>query len=237
LWGVDWISKEFLIAACVSLLIALVAVSWSRPLIQGPPPQAKESTYGTAETNKKGDVFDYTRFSSYIQGAAGYCTSPRPNEQSEWSKKFICESKITDAVIAVLTFFLAVFTGLLVSVGNRQERTTRQQMRAFVYLDKGSIINVANPILTLPSYQPTGAEIGSPTEGPIAFLTITNSGSTPAYGVIHWAGIAVSDFPVCGALQPREHFASVPTSILPPNAINTKNVRMPHPLTQQESTD
>ena len=121
----DWISKEFLIAVCISLLIALIAVSWSRSLIERSPPQTIESANGSAQSKQRGSSFDYARLRSYMDLTAGYCTSERPNAQSEWRKKFICESKITDVVIAALTLFLAVFTGLLVSVGRRQERTTR----------------------------------------------------------------------------------------------------------------
>jgi hypothetical protein len=235
---VKWISKEFLLAVCGSLLIALIAISWSRPLVQGPPPKATEGPERAAQGQQKGDASSYARFRSYIDASAGYCTSERPNAPSEWRKKFICESKITDAIIAVLTFFLAIFTGLLVWVGARQERTTRQQMRAFVYLNNGSIVNVTNPEnpQALPGYKPTGAELGYPELGPLAILTITNSGSTPAYNVVHWAGIAFDDFPVPKSLPKRLMTPTAPTSILPPNGINTKNIRIPSPLDSQDVT-
>jgi hypothetical protein len=230
----DWISKEFLIAVCGSLLIALIAVSWSRPLVQIPPPQGTESANRASQADKKSAAFDYARLRSYIDATAGYCTSERPSAPSEWRKKFICESKITDAVIAALTFFLAIFTGLLVSVGNRQERTTRQQMRAFVYLDQGSVFNVASPLFPLPVYKPTGAEIFSPTDGPGASLTIKNTGATPAYSVVHWGGIFAGDFPLKGPLPPREKSNSFPSSAIPPGGINTKAVRLPFPLTPEQ---
>jgi hypothetical protein len=94
-----------------------------------------------------------------------------------------------------------IFTGLLVWVGNKQEKTTRRQMRAFVSLDRGAIYNVASPINPLPIYKPTGAEVVSPFEGPLAQLIIKNTGSTPAYRVEHWGNIFVSDFPL--TLPPR----------------------------------
>jgi hypothetical protein len=204
------------------------------PLVQGPPPQATESANRTAEADKKSDGFDYTRLRSYINSAAGYCTSERPNAPSEWRKKFICESKITDAVIAGLTFFLMIFTGLLVWVGNKQERTTRRQMRAFVYLDRGSIYNVASPINPLPIYRPTGAEVVSPFEGPLAQLTIKNTGSTPAYRVEHWGNIFVSDFPLQQPLPSAKNTNKAPTSAIAPGGINTKSVKIAQRLTDAE---
>jgi hypothetical protein len=230
----DWISKEFLLAVCGSLLIALIAISWPRPLIQGPPPKAIENAERPADGQQKGNGFDYTRFRSYIEAPASYCTSERPNAPSEWRKKFICESKITDAVIAVLTFFLAIFTGLLVSVGSRQERTTRQQMRAFVYLDRGSIFNVPSPLNPLSIYRPTGAEVVSPAEGPLAQLIIKNTGSTPAYRVEHWGNIFVADYPLTQSLPRDKKTPTAPTSAIPPGGINTKSVKIPERLTEAE---
>lgn len=223
----NWISKEFLLAVCGSLLIALIALSWSRPLVQRPPPQATESAKRPSESQNKSDGFGHAGLRSYINSAAGYCTSERPNAPSEWRKKFICESKITDAVIAVLTAFLVVFTGLLVWVGGRQERTTRQQMRAFVYLESGSIYNIASPINPLASYKPTGAEVISPNEGPGAQLVIKNTGSTPAFNVVHWGAITIGPYPLVGQLPPRIHAPNMPASAIPPGGINTKGVRIP----------
>lgn len=230
----DWISKEFLLAVCGSLLIALIAVALPRPLIQYPSPQATEGAQGAAD--KAGDGFDYSRLRSYVDLATNYCTSESPNRQEEWGRKFICESKITDAVIALLTFFLAIFTGLLVRVGNKQERTTRQQMRAFVYINNGSILNVANPENPhlLPDYKPTGAQRDFPRQGPLAYLTITNSGSTPAFDVMHWAGIAFDDHPIPKDLPKRIPMDNPPLSVLPPNGINTKSVRLGDPLTDEQ---
>jgi hypothetical protein len=231
----DWISKEFLIAVCGSLLISLIAVSWSRPLIQGPPPpQATESANRTAQGQDKRDSFDYTRLRSYIDATASYCTSERPSAPAEWRKKFICESKITDVVIAALTIFLAIFTGLLVWVGSKQERTTRQQMRAFVYPEVGAIFNVASPLAPLAVYKPTGAEIVSPSEGPLARLTIKNTGSTPAYLVKHAANVCVAEYPLKSVLPALLSTDQAPSSALPPGGFNTKTVKIPNRLTDQQ---
>ena len=109
-------------------------------------------------------------------------------------------------------------------------------MRAFVYLNNGSILNVANPLNpeTLIDYTPTGARLSYPHQGPLAVVTITNSGSTPANDVVHWAGIAFDDFPIPKCLPPRQSIQSVPTSVLPPKGINTKNIRLPDPLTPEQ---
>jgi hypothetical protein len=231
---VNWISKEFLLAICGSLLIALVALSWPKPLIQGPPPEATKSAEGPSQSEQKSEAFNYAPLRSYINSTAGYCTSERPNPQSEWRKRFICESKITDAVIAILTFFLAIFTGLLVWVGNKQERTTRRQMRAFVYLNNGSVYNIASPLAPLAIYKPTGAELVSPNEGPLAQLTIKNSGSTPAFKVMHWGNILVSDFPLKISLPPIQKSKNAPSSAIPPEGVNTKTIRIFQALTPDE---
>jgi hypothetical protein len=233
---VNWISKEFLLAVCGSLLIVLIAVSWFRPLVQSPPPQATESAQRPADGQNKGGGFDYTRIRSYIEVSASYCTSERPNAQSEWRKKFICESKITDAVIAGLTFFLMIFTGLLVWVGNKQEKTTRRQMRAFIYLNNGSIYNIASPLAPLAIYKPTGAELVSPVEGPLAQLTVKNSGSTPAFKVVHLGAICISEYPLRGDLPPISRTKNPPSSAIPPEGINTKSVRIVPPLTPAQVT-
>jgi hypothetical protein len=230
----NWVSKEFLLAVCGSLLIALIAVSWPRPLVQGPPPQATESADRPTKADQNGDAFSYARFRAYINSTTEYCTSERPNAQSEWRKKFICESKITDVVIAILTCLLAIFTGLLVWVGNKQERTTRQQMRAFVSLDRGSIYNIASPLSPLAIYKPTGAEIVSPLEGPLAQLTIKNTGSTPAYKVVHWGDITIADYPLKTPLPGREKGGIIPWSSIAPGGINTKFVRINVPLTAEQ---
>ena len=229
----DWISREFLLAVCVSLLIALIAVSWARPL-SPPQQQTAESAERSAQADHQGQHFDYWGFRSYIDATANYCTSERPNAASEWRKKFICESKITDVVIAGLTIFLMAFTGLLVWVGYKQEKTTRRQLRAFVYVHGGSIYNVAYPLNPLPIYKPTGAEIVSPTEGPAVLLTIRNSGSTPAFQVVHWAGIHVAEFPLRSELPPIVKVKKPPDSAIPPEGINTKRVNIFRPLTSQE---
>ncbi len=230
----DWISKELLLAICVSLLIALIAVAWPRPLIQSPQTQAAESASRAEQRNQDGKYFDWARFRSYIDETADYCTSERPSAPSEWRKKFICESKVTDVIIAGLTLFLMIFTGLLVWVGNKQEKTTRRQLRAFVYLHSGSIYNVAHPHNPISTYKPTGAEIISPTEGPAAVLTIRNSGSTPAFKVVHYAGIHVAEYPLKTELPPIGRVKSPPSSAIPPEGFNTKRANIFRPLTSEE---
>lgn len=229
-----WIGKIFLLAVSFSLLIALTPTSWSGPLIQGPPPKATQSAQRAAQSDQEGDGLYYARLRAYVNATANYCTSERPNAASEWRKQFICDSKITDVIIAALTTFLMIFTGLLVWVGYRQEKTTRRQMRAFVYVNEGAVFNVAHPVYPLPGYKPTGAEIVSPTEGPFARLTIKNSGSTPAFRVAHWGGIHVAEFPLKSELPPIRLTKRAPHSALPPDSVNTKWVRFPQPLTAQQ---
>lgn len=230
----NWISKELLLATCISLLIALVSISWLRPSIEGPKPKATESTNGTNKSNHNSSGFDYWGIRSYINVTANYCTSNRPNAPSEWRKNFICDSKITDVVIAILTLFLMIFTGLLVWVGNKQEKTTRRQLRAFIYLHSGSIYNVAYPLNPLPIYKPTGAEIMSPGEGPVANLIVRNSGSTPAFKVVHYTGIHVAEYPLKSELPAIQKIKNPPNSAIAPEGINTKRVNHWKPLTSAQ---
>ena len=80
-------------------LAALIAIIATVPLIQSPQPEPAESAQRTAQTNQNSNSAKQSGFRSYINLTSGYCTSERPNSQSEWRKKFICESKITDVVI------------------------------------------------------------------------------------------------------------------------------------------
>ena len=230
----DWISKEFLLAVCGSLLIALIAIVATVPLVQRPPQESTESAQRAAKTDQGTNGFNYGRFRPYINITANYCTSERPNAASEWRKKFICDSKITDVIIAALTFFLMIFTGLLVWVGYRQEKTTRRQMRAFVYLDTISLYNIASPLNPLPGYQPTGAQIVSREEGPLAILAIKNTGSTPAFKVQHFGMITIGPFPRAGELPPIRWDMVAPYSSLPPGGITTKMIKAPRSLTDVE---
>jgi hypothetical protein len=209
---------------------------------KSPPPQADERRAEPEKRQQDAGGPDYRRLRTYLHPVSSYCTSVRPDEQSEWRKKFMCESKITDAVLAILTFFLVIFTGLLVRVGARQDRTARQHLRAFVAVDRISILNVANPMpQDGKEIQPTGAELGYPKLGPLILMTIRNSGSTPAYDVIHWGNAIVAEHPLKSKL-PERKIAKVGASFvtktaMPPGGVTTKSLRMGAPLTIEEKDD
>src|SRR6266481_2190801 len=126
------------LAIALSLLAVIASDSWAQSP-QNPPPQTDQKTNRTTESEDGSD----NRFFSYLHFVSNYCTSKRANEDAEWRKKFICESKITDAVIAIFTIVLTFFTGLLVWVGRKQARLTRDAListqRAFVFVRNGKI--------------------------------------------------------------------------------------------------
>jgi hypothetical protein len=80
------------------------------------------------------------------------------------------------AITAVSTLLLTFVTAGLVFIGYRQHRTTRAQLRAYVFVGEVKIID------------PDGAE-------PQAAVTLSNFGKTPAYRVTVSTGACGDKFP------------------------------------------
>jgi hypothetical protein len=91
------------------------------------------------------------------------------------------ELRSPDVITAISTVLLTFVTAGLVWVGYQQIRTTRFQLRAYVYPDSVGLVEVT--MLNPP--QPNRAN-----EPCIVFLW-KNTGQTPATNVISWGHIAV----------------------------------------------
>lgn len=117
----------------LSVFLILISTNVFAQLEQKPQPEADNKSDRAGESQKGANK----RLFSRLDFISNYCTSHRSSEQAEWRKAFICESKITDVVIAVFTIALTGFTGLLVIVGGKQARLTRETLintqRAFVF--------------------------------------------------------------------------------------------------------
>lgn len=116
--------------------------------------------------------------------------------------------------------------------------TAQRQLRAYVFVESVTILNVANPIVIEgnPPIKPTGAAVGYPKDGPLAILTIKNTGQTPAYVVIHWGQMLFREFPLTGNLPGKQEGFFMTKSSIAPGGITNKNVRLPHPLSEEEIT-
>jgi len=88
--------------------------------------------------------FVYAIVAVILDGAANYCKNETGQKDNKWTHEFLCDVKITDAVIAVFTVLLTLVTGFLVWVGTYQayqmrrtvrtmERTEVRQLRAYVF--------------------------------------------------------------------------------------------------------
>ena len=79
---------------------------------------------------------------------AEYCRSNGEREIKDWSHKYICDIRITDAYIALFTFTLAAVTIGLIIVGfgtiRTMARTERRQLRAYVGIEKIELVFRAN---------------------------------------------------------------------------------------------
>jgi hypothetical protein len=89
------------------------------------------------------------------------------------------------AITGIATVFLAVITAGLVSIARDQFKTTRAQLRAYIWTES-----------------PNTNIDGAPNA---AKMAIKNSGQTPAYKVCFWSRLKVYDIPIrVGLLRERE---------------------------------
>jgi hypothetical protein len=161
---------------------------------------------------------------------------------------------ILSAISLLISIALTVITGLLArftwklwtETGNLvsgAEQTAKRQLRAHVFMDNGSISNVANP---LPTYvgvpTPNPAAVNFPAVGPIIQMQIKNYGQTPAYDVIHWTAVPViREFPLNPQI-PLPRRTKIPGAIftratMGPQGGIKKVITMNAPLTAQEIAD
>ena len=120
------------------------------------------------------------------------------------------------------------------------EKNAERQLRAHVFVEKGSISNVANPLphfLNTPN--PNLAALNYPNTGPMIYLEVKNFGHTPAYDVMHWANAHFDCLPLIGSLPKRQRSpgATFSKSTIGPGSGITKPFTMPAPLTAQQIAD
>ncbi len=133
------------------------------------------------------------------------------------------------ACIAGFAQFLALITTIWIMI-----RNGRRQLRAYVIVERGIIANVANPISEYGKRQATVAQLSVPSTGPVAQITIKNTGQTPAYKLVHWGNMEIREFPLTSQLPemppPPEPFCSV----LGPTIAEVKTLRIRKPLSEEE---
>jgi hypothetical protein len=96
-------------------------------------------------------------------------------------------------ITAIATALLTAITLGLVFLGVEQSRTTRAQLRAYVFIDSASLTD--GP--TWPQ-APVPAQNGCPNSA----IWIKNHGTTPAFKVRHWQNVTVSPVNVDGTVPP-----------------------------------
>lgn len=136
-----------------------------------------------------------------------------------------------------------VATGIATSVENTARMAGDQrdfwsrQMRAYIFVQTASILNVADPPTPTPPGQqlPNGA-ITLPDRGPIILITIRNSGHTPANNVIHYMNAIFREFPLTSPLPERPEIDPRLRSIfsIPPGGTTSKNYVFPNRATDHE---
>lgn len=162
--------------------------------------------------------------------------SPNAQEEAAEAKKEKYEkvaanrrSEIITIAIAVATFLqaFALIITIIIMI-----RTTRRQLRAYNFVDKLFIGNVAHPVLPLGvKSDKTAAAITRPLEGPLAYLEFKNSGQTPAYDVISWGDICIREFPLTSALPTKKPEGPwIAKASIPPGGGTNKHIGIEKPL-------
>jgi hypothetical protein len=164
----DWISKEFLIAVCGSLAIAVISL-WVSPYqtYQTPGIEAKQQ----ADSGKKGqENSDETK--SPINARGNHNAEHGGDEASEYWTLLGRKLKITDTLLVLFTFTLWWSTNGLVK--EAKESSTRQ-LRAYVH--------PSTPQIEWKAFNRSGAPWGNDT-GWVFTHGWENFGSTPAHDVM-----------------------------------------------------
>jgi len=90
------------------------------------------------------------------------------------------------AITALSTLLLFFVTGGLVWVAHRQYKTTRAELRAYVFVEGAHIEQIG---------------VG---ESPVASINIKNFGKTPAYKLKHWASMGFHLYPLTAAVPKQK---------------------------------
>jgi hypothetical protein len=154
----NWVSKEFLIAICGALAIAVISL-WPSPpyqTSQGPQIEAKQKANGGHESQD-----DREQPKTPVTSGRNDNASHGGEEASEYWTLLGRRLKITDTLLVLFTFTLWWSTRGLV---NGAEETARRELRAYVFVAQTKIIDPDGP-------------------DPLGEIMINNFGKTPAYDV------------------------------------------------------
>ena len=89
---------------------------------QSPQPHTNERGERAGENEKRAKNNSGIAFSAYLQKYSAYCATEPEQKDDKWGHDFLCEFKITDAIIAAFTVILAIVTAGLIIVGICQTR-------------------------------------------------------------------------------------------------------------------
>jgi len=143
---------------------------------------------------------------------------------------------------ATIIGVVGAWIGLVVLISQTviTRRTSQRQLRAYILMDTGTIINVANPIplYTGQALAQTDARISNDAAGPGALVFIKNTGQTPAFKVIHWANICFREYPLIASLPaPIPLVGAPPVSVLGPGQVASKLLESNPRLTPAQTND
>jgi hypothetical protein len=146
----NWISKEFLIAVCGALIIALISL-WPAPpykTLQTPKVETKQQAHGGQESLQDGNKAKAT-----VTGRGDDNASNGGEEASEYWTLLGRRLKITDTLLVIFTFTLWWSTRGLV---NESKESSQRQLRAYISVDPKLVFNWAhildNPLPTALSF-------------------------------------------------------------------------------------
>jgi hypothetical protein len=160
------------------------------------------------------------------------------NEHSEAARPAEERIAFWTQILAIITFALAFFTGLLwwatIGLLGDAKETSRKQLRAYITIDDLGMSNVANPILP-PDHtidlSKIPANLRIPNSAPWATGWIRNAGQTPALDVVHWGQAVFDTFPIPqNSLEPSTSIEGFPRSVIGPQVKTSKTYRLPAPL-------
>jgi hypothetical protein len=89
---------------------------------QSPQPHTNEPAERPGENENRAKSKSGITYSIYLQKYSAYCATEPEQKDDKWRREFLCEFKITDAIIAFFTFVLAIVTAGLIIVGICQTR-------------------------------------------------------------------------------------------------------------------